>query len=78
MSSTQDYGILYSSINLDVASKEMKNIPLPTAFFSSKTPRDEDVSLDSYVDADFVILYLDMHSYWLEVRLAGSRGLSPL
>ena len=26
---------------------------LPTAYFSSKKPRDVDVSLESYVDADF-------------------------
>ena len=51
--STKDYGILYSSVNPDVTSKDMTNMPLPTAYFSSKRPRDVDVSLESYGDADF-------------------------
>ena len=62
LSSTQDYGILYSSVNADVPSKDMKNMPLPTAFFSSKRPRDVDVTLESYVDADFANCIDDRHS----------------
>ena len=52
MSSTQNYSLLYSSVNADVTAKDMQNMPLPTAHFSSKRPRDVDVSLESYVDAD--------------------------
>ena len=36
LSSTQDYGILYSSVNADITSKDMKNMPLFTAYFSSE------------------------------------------
>ena len=53
LSLTQDYSILYSSVNADVTSKDMKNIQLPIAYFSSKRPRDVDVSLKSYLDTDF-------------------------
>ena len=62
LSTTQDYGILYSSVNTDVTSKDMKNMPLPTAYFASKRPRDVDVSLESYVDADFANCIDDRHS----------------
>ena len=37
-------------------------MPLPTAFFSSKRPRNVDVSLESYVDADFANCIDDRHS----------------
>ena len=46
-------GILYSAASADVTSKDTKDIPLPTAYFASTTPRGDDVSLKSYVDADF-------------------------
>ena len=37
--STQDNRTLYSSVNLDVTSKDMKNMPKTTAFFASQIPR---------------------------------------
>ena len=37
-------------------------MPRPTAYFSSKRPRDVDVSLVSYVDADFANCIDDRHS----------------
>ena len=54
--------ILVSSVNTDVTSKDMKNMPLPTTYFSSKRPRDVDVSLESYVDADVANCIDDHHS----------------
>ena len=59
---SQDYGILYSSVNADVTPKNMKNMPLPTAYFSAKRPRDVDLSLESYVDADFANCIDGRHS----------------
>ena len=78
LSSTQDYGILYSSVNADVTPKEMKNMPLPTAYFSLKRPRDADVSLESYMDDDFANCIDDrhMHPFLQEVLSAGSQGHS--
>ena len=61
LSSTQDYGILYSSVNSDGTSKAMTNMPSPTAYFASKRPRDVDLSLESYVDADFANCVDDRH-----------------
>ena len=60
LSSTQDY----SSVNPDVTSEDMKNMPLPTVYFSSKRPRDVNVSLESYVDADFANCIDDRHSIY--------------
>ena len=37
-------------------------MPLPTAYFTSKRPRDVDVSLESYADADFANCIDDRHS----------------
>ena len=62
LSSTQYYGILYSSVNADVTSKDMKDMPLPTAYFSARRPRDVEVPLESYVDADFANCINDCHS----------------
>ena len=53
LASTQDYGILYSSVRAVVTTKDMKNMSLPTAYCASMTPRDVNVSLESCVDADF-------------------------
>ena len=39
----------------------MKNLPLPTANFSVKRHRDVNVSLESYVDADFASCIDDRH-----------------
>ena len=49
-------------MNPDVTSKDMKNMSFLTAYFSSKRPRDVDVSLESYVDADFANCVDDRHS----------------
>ena len=60
--STQDYGILYSSMIAEVTSKDMKKMQLPSAYFASMRPRDVDVSLESYVDADFANCVDDHHT----------------
>ena len=57
-------GGLFVSQSLYV--KDMKRMPLPTAYFSSKRPRDVDVSQEPYTDIDFTntdILFRDVHSY---------------
>ena len=48
-------------MNPDVTSKDMKYMPLPTAYFVSKRPRDVDMPLHSY-DADFTNFVNDRHS----------------
>ena len=79
LSSTQDYGILYSAVSADVTSKDIKYIPLPTVHFTLKRPTNVDVTLDSYVDADFTNCFdnrisIPGFSFFLwEALLAGNR-----
>ena len=49
-------------MNPDVTSKGMKNMPSPIAYFGSKRPREIDVSLVSYVDADFANCIVGRHT----------------
>ena len=47
LSLTQDYRVLYSSVNPDVISKDMKNMSLPAACVALKRPGDANVSQES-------------------------------
>ena len=82
LSETADFGIHYSSVSPDTMSTDMKNMPLPTAFFTSNRSKDVNVNIESYVDADFANSVNDRHSisgyaFMLVVGpLAGSQGLN--
>ena len=40
----------------DVTYKDTKNVPLSNAYFASKGPRDMDMPLESYADADLPMI----------------------
>ena len=62
LSETTDYGIHYSTINPNISSTNMKDMPLPNAYFASNRSKDVDVNIESYVDADFANSIDDRHS----------------
>ena len=53
LSETADFGIHYTSVSPDTKSTDMKDMPLPAAYFSSNRSKDVDVNIESYVDAHF-------------------------
>ena len=57
----------------DPKSTDMKDTPLPTAYFASNRSKDDYDSIESYVDADFANSIDDRHSiFGYACMLAGS------